>query len=249
MLSPFRPLIGHRVAATLGSAAAGGAPPTNGHDGVAAWVTANSADVIGYWPMDDAAASGVLNDAGPNGLDGTYGSGITTRLVDGFTVANFDGVAADDSTVPHNALMNDAVACFAVAEFDVLTGGTNRPIVDRDASGGNRAYQFRTNGTALEFVKITGGVVTLTSASGVLAVGSRRTVGWWWDGTTMKLYVDGTQVASGAMGDPSATAAPTYMGYSVGGSIKLDGALGSVVMLDTAGAGTIPDLHTAWVTG
>lgn len=222
---------------------AGGAP---GHAGVAAWVTANSADVVGYWPMSDAAASGTMTDSGPNGLNGTYGSGMSTGTLDGETVANFDGVAADNTSVPYNSVMNTAVAGFAVIELDTLAAWSFLPARD---GVGSRAYQWRVQSDGrLQLVTIGSGVVTVQSAAGVITASTRYTVGWWWDGTSMRLYVNGSVVATTATGDPDGGAASNMQfGFSTGGGGSYDGRLGSVLSLDTATATTIPDLHNTWV--
>lgn len=229
-----------------------------GHEGVAAWVAANSADVLAYYPMSDASASGTLSDESGNSRDGTYGSGITTRSVDGETVADFPGGTTGATIVPYGAWMNTIAAVFLVIELDA--GADFQMFESReDGTGAQRTYQhrvfwFTTNGRN-EFIRIAGGVAAPTvtndgSGGTEFSNGTRHTVGWWYDGTDIRLYVDGVPDSPTAISALVSSTAPLRIGHSQqsGSAVNnIDGAMGSFVYLSAADADTIPDLHAAWV--
>lgn len=68
--------------------------------------------------------------------------------------------------------LND-MTLLTIVNFNALTG--YRPLICRDDNSSGRKWQWRSNGTSMEFVKIVGGVSTTTQAS-VFIVGQTALV-------------------------------------------------------------------------
>lgn len=236
----------------LSGAQAGADTP---HARVAAWVASNSSKVLAYYPAEDATGSGTMGDESGNGRDGSYDSSTGNRTVDGETVADCTSTSgtAPPGSVAYASWMDDQRGCFAVVEFDKGTDFQNIVPRDRFLSGGGglRSYQFRRIPTSgvLQFEKITGGVSSVTGTT-ALSTSTRYTVGWWWDGTTLRIYVNGSVDNSTTMSSPIGTSCPLYFGgsYDDSANRNMDGALGSVVILNSSmDSNSIPDLHDAWI--
>lgn len=222
----------------------------SGHVGVAAWVAANPSKVVRYFPLSDASASGTMEDQGPSGVDGAYGSGITAGTLDGFAAADFTNDPTNDTAIVADAADLDTIdGIFAVVDFDNAPSGTQL-IASRDTNG-SRQWQFRrTTSGALHFLTIGGGNPARTGTT-TLTAGTRWTVGAATIAGTVTLFVNGADDnETGGASSFSTGASPLdigRIGYAAGVGSGHDGRLASVVLLTGATAADIADLHDAWV--
>jgi hypothetical protein len=223
----------------------------SGHAGVAAWVAANSADVLAYYPMSDAAASGVLSDESGNNRDGTYGSTITAGTIDGNTVADFPGADGNSVvTVVDAAWMDTIAGVFFVAETDNLDA--TAPCWVCRSSGGSNLWWISTNGVSSGasncttlFTRPSGNICF--SSVGFLTNGVEYQIGFGFFGATMNAFLNGDG-ADGVSGTPSfATGSLGLRFGQIGnGTQKLNGRQGSFVFLSSCDADMFTELTTAW---
>ncbi len=231
------------------------------HGRVAALVATLSGVEL-YAKMDDAAPSGTCVDSSGNGRNGTYTGHEDIEPVaagpdDDSLVASFPVSDAARVGIPDYAAWDSILAAFCVIN---RVGGTYGTIIDRDEEGNgnvNRAWQFRINHTnnKLEFVRTGASAVTIASST-TIPLGVEHTVGWWRNASTgvLTLYIDGAAVGTGSPGALNSTGASpitlaNHKGQSGNPNIysqPYGGLLGSVVLLSSADATTIPALHAAW---
>ena len=146
--------------------------------------------LVGWWPMDSSA-----NDMSVNGNNGTiYGATLTT---DRFGNANsaflFNGLS-DYIEVPDDSAL-DLSNSFTLASW-IKTNDYNQPL--QYAIGKGRGPSG--TGYALAFYDPNQGVIALNDGSSNLFIGSADSSlvsGWHlvvgtYDGTTLKIYIDGT---------------------------------------------------------
>jgi hypothetical protein len=129
------------------------------------------------------------------------------------TAATFNGADAFAHVVPYAAWMDPAN--FTLEARLKTTQSGIRSIWDRDEQS-LRSWQFRMNGGALEFIKIAGGIVTITHPS-TLANGAWHHVAATYDGTNLKFYIDGTLVKTTAMTSPAGQATAIRIGANWSG--------------------------------
>jgi hypothetical protein len=166
-----------------------------------------------YLRLGEASGT-TASDASGNGLDGTYNGsptlGVTGALAgDSNTSVTLNGTS-QSVTVPYNAAMTTSTALSIEAWIKTTASGYTN-VLDRDVLG-DRVWQFRLNSGKLEFVKVggTGGIVTASATTPLVNDGSWHHVAATYDGSNIRLYVDGalvkTQAASGNLG----TATPRF---------------------------------------
>jgi hypothetical protein len=166
-------------------------------------ITANNGDTylsvaeLGLATAADATGNGHhLNYFG----NPTVGSTGIITSEPGATAVAFDG-SNDSIRTPYGPWMDMATAFSAV--FVIQASLTSMyALLDRD-SNSSRVFQFRTNSSGkLEFVKISGSVVTSTGVTTVTD-GTARLVGVTYDGSNIRLYVgaslDQTTAAPGSL--------------------------------------------------
>lgn len=237
---------GVRAGAGGTGAVSGPSTPLDGQSGVAAWAADHESDVAYLFPLSDTEPSNTVLDVGPNSMVGTTEQSAILGGIEGQPCAEFINLTTSRITVPYSAVLNTIVAGFCVAQFDNVTGFQFLP--HRDDNTGSRSYQWRTSGGEIQFVKIAGGVTTVSTSGLGLQANVPYTFGWWWDGANIHLYVDGVEVRSAPCGD-FYTGSPNSkmeMGMSSGGGGNTDGVIGAVMGLTSADATTIPALHSAW---
>lgn len=179
-------------------------PAGSGPTGYAAEVMADSP--LAYWRLGDPSGT-TMTDSSGNSRHGTYIGSPTMQVAgalnsDPDTCVTFDG-SNDRGNVTYGSWMNPTTLTL---EAWIKTSATGiASILDRDlAQGGiTRGWQFRRNGGSLEFVKIAGGVVVVAQAAS-LNNGAWHHVAATLDGTSCRLYVDGTLVKTAACAMPSA---------------------------------------------
>lgn len=155
---------------------------------------------VAWWRMGDAPGSTVMLDSSGNSRHGIWvGSptlGVPGLLTgDPTTAVEFDGVSPAYGRVTDASFM----ASLSLPEFSIevwfeTSVSGSRAITDKDENG-DRAYQWQLNDGVLRFIPINGGVDIITGGSG-LNNGVRHQGLVTYDATTVRLYVDGVQVAS-----------------------------------------------------
>jgi hypothetical protein len=164
-----------------------------------------------YFRHAEASGAVMVNEVGANGSyvaspslaqPALYTGGGTSFLAASSKYGNWTG------TFPAAT----SLTLVTIAKFNAITGF--RGLLSRDAGGGGgtRSWQWRTNGSSLEFVKIVGTVQTVSIAAGLttgvsylLAV-TVSTTG------TVKLFRNGTLLT---------TASVTAVDYNAGGNLEI----------------------------
>ena len=152
-----------------------------------------------WYRLNDASASTTIADNSGNSHGGTVSSGVTfqqTGLVTGDSdkCASFSGSTVN-SQVAYGTWMDapTAVSVFAIIKTSHASGVMQIMSRDNNATGA-RVWQFRLNSGKPEIVKIPGQVVSAAGPSSI-ADGAVHDVGATYDGSNLRLYVDGAKVA------------------------------------------------------
>ena len=226
----------------------GGTPAITGHTGVAAWVATNSADVLAYYPCDDAAPSSTMADESGNGRNGSYLAGVAAGTIDGETVMDIDSTTTPGgyASVADAAWLDSIVAIFCVAQADSVT---TRNFAARDGNT-QRQWQWRIVSPGIvQLLQVDGSNPTKSTGDIVNPDGTRHTFGVYSSGGTVKLYFDGaSESVSG--GNPAFETGnePMLLGRNayLSGGQDFIGQIGSFVFLSAADDATFAELHAAW---
>jgi hypothetical protein len=209
---------------------------------------------VGWWRLGDASGTTAVDQMGAN--NGAYGGGVTLGQPALVAAETDKAVAFNGSTgnvkVPAAAAFNLARAITLEAWIkptSLPSTGVFRSVMTKA-----EAYALQFNGPRLEFTVIQSGTRRrLQVPNGVIVAGGTYHVVATFDGTTQRLYVNGTQVASVALtGAASTTTAPLVIGSWDGrqeffnGTIDEAAVYGSVLSAaqvrahyDAAGAATL----------
>ena len=125
----------------------------------------------------------------------TFANGKVSRAF------SFDGVD-DQVTVPHNANQNTGSQITIDAWINPTSSGHGRPILQKRSSANLGGYDFETThlpftANGLQFVIWIGGTPRiLQTPANVLVIGVWQHVAATYDGTTMRIYVNGAEQAN-----------------------------------------------------
>lgn len=209
--------------------------------GYAAEVLADSPEA--YWRLGEASGSTVAADSSGTGRDGTYAGGVTlgeagapSSEVD--TAARFDGTD-DYVTIPDAAAFDfTGTASFTIEAWvkPAALDATFRRVVDKEASGvGGWGMHLHTT-SGLTVYRVNGGTVQTAAAPA-----SRFTAGAWhhvagtYDGTTIRVYVNGVERGTGASGTAiPATAQVVAIGRSTDFGAYFGGTIDDVALYGSA---------------
>lgn len=192
--------------------------------------------LVGFWPLTDGGSSTTAKDITTNANDGTQSGGVSWASSEVGTVASFDGVD-DQFDISHNSSYNAGttgeLTVSAWVKFDNFS--SYRVIVSKDQGFTTREWVIYGNQT-------TGAVVAqLFNSSGTAftAISSSNTAGVWyfvsmvWDGTDLKLYLDGSIAATtSAAITPKTTTEDVEIGYN--GRFRHDGNVQNVRIYNRA---------------
>lgn len=163
-----------------------------------------------WWArLNEAAGAGTMVDASGNGRDGTH-TGVTTgdpgalgASGDASTAATYTGLSSSHSDIPYAAWMYGPtytqITMTAWIKTNVTTG--TRHVVSR--AGANYVYALRVVGTLADFtIQLGGSTFVSAQSTATVADNAWHHVVGTWDGTSVRLYVDGALVATtgGAVG-------------------------------------------------
>jgi hypothetical protein len=200
-------------ATTTWSASGAGCPvPASSRYGSAISATAG---LVSYWRLGETSGTAACDATGRNSA--TYAAGVTLGRAgapagDPDRAATLDGTsgevdAASDASL--NPVSGYSVEAW-VAPAATTTGQT---VARRDGQ-----FLLRMDGSSLTFrVYRSGGTFVDLSTPAVVSAGAWQQVVATWDGTTMRIYRNGTQAASvAASGTPATVTAPLRLGSSTG---------------------------------
>ena len=180
--------------------------------------------------VDEVAADGVYFNAVTLGNPALYpGAGAPT------CAGNFSGSNYGESSVTPPALTS--MTLLSVVELTSASG--YQPIGPNRDNNGTRIFQWRSDGANLEFVKIVGGVATISQAS-VFTAGVPALIGLTIDSSgNYVMYKNGASIKSGTISAANYGGAgdPWQIGYSPGMGASLNGFICENVVFDTAISG------------
>ena len=202
-----------------------------------------------YYRLGDA--SGAMTDSSGNGRNGTYSNVTlgTTGLLTGdadtaITINHSEG----RGEVTDAAWMDTGTTLTVEAWIKTSTTGVYQYIVNRDTTG--RLWCLRlTNTGVLQVEKIVG---TFAASTGTTALndGARHHVAFTYDGSNIRLYVDGAlEQTTAATGSLDGTAilgiGSTYAGTGTWGPHRFIGVMDEVAYYGTTLSGTRIAAHYA----
>lgn len=161
---------------------------------------------------------------------GEYTGGITlgeSGLLTGdlATSVKLDG-ATGYVIVPNSSSLNMAAGGSAFAIIKPTTGGSQVIFQKGGPFSEHAGWKLLLAGTALTLQVGYGGAMHEVSAPTAITSGVVQVVGFTLNGTTAKLYVNGTVVAEAAISNPAATTSPLGLGANSGATTeRLNGSL------------------------
>ena len=174
------------------------------------------ADIVSWWP-GEGDASDVVDDN-----TGTLAGGVT--FADGMVgeAFLFDGVDGRVE-VPHNPNQNPGSQLTIEAWVNPSSYAHGRTIFQKRSPSNVGGYVFESvhapfgPENSLQFVIMIGGTYTTVQApANVVSIGTWQHVAATYDGTAMRIYVNGAEVAEMAVsGDIDAVSDPVVMGRNV----------------------------------
>jgi hypothetical protein len=189
----------------------------------------------GYWRLGESSGTAAANVTGATGA--TYLGGFTLRQAgalsgDPDTAAQFNGVNGT-VRIPSSTALNPTTAISleawvkpaALPATTVTIMRKGAPVLLRLGSKGAVSFRLTKGGTVNE----------ITTANGLVAAGDWTHVVGTWDGATMKVYVNATQRASGALtGSIDSSTDTLQLGSSYGSYDFHAGGLDETALYGTA---------------
>ncbi len=209
----------------------GAADAPDQQDHRAAWPEALEA----AWHLgrDPAGAAPQIDDATARNQDGlSTGSMTSTDLVSGLVggAADLDGVDDGFDVTPFDLAGVAELTLSAWVNLDAL--GSDAALVAKADTAANRLFELRitTAGELQTTLSLAGSPVTSTSGAGAVGLGTWHHVAATWDGSTVRLHVDGGEVTSGPASGPLDTdpGIAVTVGNLADGSAPTDGRLDEV---------------------
>ncbi len=164
--------------------------------------------LVGYWTFDEGLGA-IANDVSGNGNTGFINGGVAFGPGHVNTGLNFDGINGK-VLVPDSASLNPAmITLSAFVQVNALTGD----IISKDGETFDRQYMINViNGRFRAHIGTTTGFWVFDGAT-TITLGSQHHVAMTYDGTTLKLFVDGVLDGSMAVtGTIPATTQPVRIG-------------------------------------
>jgi subtilisin len=190
----------------------------------------------GYWRLGDAVGSSVAQDASGNALAGSYEAGVTlgqSGALSGDSAAAFSGAAA--LVIPAATTLDLRSALSVEAWVRPSVAGQNGGIFEKTVGGAaNTQFSLFLEGGVVKLRgKDAGG--NLVTVSGPTAAPNSWThlVGTF-DGTTLRLYVNGALAASLAAGTLAGGSGSSFIGRLGSGWYPYQGTLDEVAVFPVA---------------
>lgn len=176
---------------------------------------------LGYWRLGEASGTTAADSSG-NSRSGIYSGGPTLGAAglvtgDAATSVDLDG-SNDQVSVGYASWFDtDFITVEAIVRPDAFGG--ERQIMDRDGTARIFQFRFETDGRPNFFPWNSGGTVVGATSSAALSTGTPYHIAGTFDGSNVRLYVNGSQVASAALGGVlQKGSTPLAIGASQGGS-------------------------------
>lgn len=156
-------------------------------------VTISASNLIGWWKLDDATGTTLVDDSSFQNDGSLNNSTLSTNSISSHLnrTLNFDGV--DDSvTIPYILDYEiDSISVSAWVYHDVT--GVVDQVLSKDNSGSSRVWQFRiTSSDEVSFIVFDeGGANSSVTSTNTISQSTWRHIVGTWDGTTIKVYIDG----------------------------------------------------------
>lgn len=170
--------------------------PQEIHDAMVGSVPSTSGDdpcglSSSYWPLEQAGGAGEIIDAcGANDGD-LLGGAAWTVDAERDTVLDLNGVNSA-VRLDNHASLNPSLLTLSAWIKTTAPGSSADHILTKDGVGGGRVWQFRVAGNnRLQFIVFS--TTSLATATGSTNLGDNQWhhVAGTWDGTTVRVYVDG----------------------------------------------------------
>src|SRR2546425_1586970 len=189
----------------------------------------------GYWRLGEAPGSTSAADASGNAVTGSYDPGVTLGqpgAIAGDTAAGFASGGAVVLPAVSGLDLQSAVTVEAWVRPSVAA--QNGGIFEKTVGGAvNSQYMLFLESGAVKFrVRAAGGLVPVDGPA--LAVGSWSHVGGAFDGTTLRLYVNGALAASAPGSAPAGGSGPSYIGRLGQNIYPFQGTLDEVAVFPVA---------------
>jgi hypothetical protein len=219
---------------------------TSGTSSTYAQQVLGTSGLVSYWRLDNLSGTVVTDSKGANsGADqGTPALGSLSLLgTDADAATGFNG-SQDRVAVPASSSLNlsSGVSLEAWARASALQGTVLRR---------NNSYELRmeSDGAVMFRVWVGGAVQTLESPVGSVQAGVTYHLVGTYDGTTMRIYRDGTQIASRSQsGSLSNSSSALYLGYNDYSATYFAGTIDEAAIYDRAlDAGTVAAHYDAGV--
>ena len=150
----------------------------------------------GIWHLDDAL--GFAADSSPNGISATSTALVsaTTGVIPG--TADLNGTSSTVAINNTAALNPSLISVEAWVKTSSATGIPSIFNKDQSSGGTNRVWQFRLNAGKPEFIVFNASSNATAASSTVVNDNQFHHLCGTWDGTTIRMYVDGTLKGSTA---------------------------------------------------
>ncbi|HJW49989.1 MAG TPA: LamG-like jellyroll fold domain-containing protein, partial [Candidatus Limnocylindria bacterium] len=167
---------------------------------------------VSYWRLGEPTSATTAADTS-GGNPGTY-SGVTPEAagaVPGDSAASFAGSSV--VSIPASSTLNLSSALTVEAWIKPSVAGQNAGIFEKTVGGTvNTGYLMLIEAGRIEWRGKAAGGGYLTAIGPFLAAGTWSHVVGTFDGTTLRLYVNGAQVASTAAGTLASGSGPAFIG-------------------------------------
>ncbi|MSZ32188.1 MAG: hypothetical protein F2630_08275, partial [Actinobacteria bacterium] len=190
---------GNFASAPTGSNATAGTIPDSGNGNIASYTSAVLADSpTGFWALSDASGATSVTDQGSAGANGvptsvTFGGATNfSPLATSQLAASFNGTASR-IVVPDNAAWNSNTMTVEAWIRPAATQSTNFASILSRNTASNGWWIEQTNAGQI-FAWVNG--VSMISASGVITPNRWQHIAMTYNGSDIKLYVNGVVVAS-----------------------------------------------------
>lgn len=182
---------------------------------------------VHYWRNAEASGSVMVDEIT---TDGSYISTVSLgnpAIYPGPSAPTCAGGNFTSGRFGTSSVTPPALNAMTLVSVVKLTGtsGTQPTGPQRDDNAGGRKYQFRSNGTSLEFVKIVSGVATITQ-TGVFTAGAACIIAITIDSSgNYVMYKNGASIKTGAIAAANYGGAGDQwqIGYSTGMGAALNG--------------------------
>lgn len=190
-----------------------------------------------YVRLNETSGTNANNETG--GADGAYGAGVVLNqpaiYTGGSVCSIFEKTSGTDYVEMGNSFPFSTGDVTFMTVIKPTTVGGVQSIISKDEGTGSRSFQWRMNGTSLEWVKIIGGVETITKTGVFTANVACMLHVTITSGGSIAFFKNGVSIHTGSSGATSyATSNSLRIGFATGPGASMDG-----YIADCAGFGSV----------